>query len=134
MKTMKKFIAVLLAAMTILMCVPFMSYAAAAAPQKDEIIDEATFNSIMDQNPELKQAVEAAAAKKKVSPYDWFTTILLCILVGGFGVHRFYVGKIDTGIIWLVTGGCLGFGTIYDLIMIATGQFTDANGLPIVRK
>ncbi len=137
MKTMKKLLAILLAAMMILACIPFMSYASdAGANEKtaSAIMDEDTFNKLMDQNPALKQAVEAAAAKKKVSPYDWFTTILLAILVGGFGVHRFYVGKMDTGLIWLLTGGCLGIGVIYDVIMIATGQFTDGNGLPIVRQ
>jgi TM2 domain-containing membrane protein YozV len=137
MKTMKKLLAILLAAMMILACIPFMSYASdAGANEKtaSAIMDEDTFNKLMDQNPALKQAVEAAAAKKKVSPYDWFTTILLAILVGGFGVHRFYVGKMDTGLIWLLTGGGLGIGVIYDVIMIATGQFTDGNGLPIVRQ
>lgn len=135
MKTMKKCLAVLLAAMMILACIPCMSYAATDNEKTaSAVMDEDSFNKLMDQNPALKQAVEAAAAKKKVSPYDWFTTILLAILVGGFGVHRFYVGKTDTGLIWLLTGGCLGFGVIYDVIMIATGQFTDGNGLPIVRQ
>lgn len=137
MKTMKKLLAILLASMMIFACIPFMSYASdAGANEKtaSAVMDEDTFNKLMDQNPALKQAVEAAAAKKKVSPYDWFTTILLAILVGGFGVHRFYVGKMDTGLIWLLTGGCLGIGVIYDVIMIATGQFTDGNGLPIVRQ
>ncbi len=82
----------------------------------------------------LKKAGEAFAAKAKTSPCDWFTTILLAILGGSFGIHRFYVGKKETGLIWLLTGGILGVGTIYDVIMIAMGKFTDGNGLPIVKK
>ena len=54
--------------------------------------------------------------------------LLLCIFLGGLGIHRFYVGKIGTGIIWLRTGGCFGIGYIVDIVMIATGKFTDKAG------
>lgn len=54
--------------------------------------------------------------------------LLLCIFLGGLGIHRFYVGKIGTGIIWLLTGGCFGIDYIVDIVMIATGKFTDKAG------
>ena len=54
--------------------------------------------------------------------------LLLCIFLGGLGIHRFYVAKIGTGIIWLLTGGCFGIGYIVDIVMIATGKFTDKAG------
>ncbi|MEZ4455918.1 MAG: TM2 domain-containing protein [Gemmatimonadales bacterium] len=44
------------------------------------------------------------------------------------GAHRFYVGKIGTGFLMLCTGGGLGIWYLIDNIMIASGQFRDAEG------
>jgi TM2 domain-containing membrane protein YozV len=68
------------------------------------------------------------------SSKDWIVTLILCIFVGYLGIHRFYVGKIGTGIIMLLIGGGLGVWWLIDIIMIATGHFKDSNGLPIVYK
>lgn len=54
--------------------------------------------------------------------------ILLCWFLGIFGAHRFYVGKVGTGILQLVTLGGLGIWTLIDLVMIAVGAFTDIDG------
>ena len=67
-------------------------------------------------------------------PKSWLTTLLLSIFLGGLGIHRFYVGKIGTGIAMLLTGGGCGIWYIIDLIMIAMGNFTDAQGRPLARN
>ena len=65
------------------------------------------------------------------SEKSWITTLLLCLFLGGLGVHRFYAGKIGTGILQLITVGGCGIWTLIDLIMIITGSFTDKDGNPI---
>ena len=49
-------------------------------------------------------------------------------MVGVGGLQRFYVGRIKTGLLWLLTFGLFGIGKLYDTIMIAVGQFRDADG------
>lgn len=65
------------------------------------------------------------------SPKDFTITTLLCFFLGVFGIHRFYVGKILTGILMLITGGGFGIWYIIDLIMLIMGKFTDDEGRPI---
>lgn len=67
-----------------------------------------------------------------VSAYSGLVALLLCFFLGYLGIHRFYVGKIGTGILYLVTGGLFGIGWLIDLIIIATGRFRDYYGFRLV--
>lgn len=60
-----------------------------------------------------------------VSIKSRLVAFLLCFFLGILGIHRFYVGKVGTGILYLLTGGLLCIGVIFDLVMILCGSFTD---------
>ena len=56
-------------------------------------------------------------AKEPGQKNKW-VALLLCLLLGSFGAHRFYEGKIGTGILYLLTLGLFGFGVIIDFFAI----------------
>lgn len=64
-----------------------------------------------------------------ISPKSRWIAFVLCFFFGGIGVHRFYAGKIGTGILWLLTGGLFGIGWFIDWIVILCGNFRDGMGL-----
>lgn len=69
---------------------------------------------------------------EQISSKSGVAALLLCMFFGVLGVHRFYVGKIGTGILMLLTWGGLGIWAFVDLIIIACCQFTDKEGKRLV--
>ena len=57
---------------------------------------------------------------------DYTVAWILLTFLGVLGIHRFYLGKIGTGILWLLTGGLLGIGVVYDFWTL-NGQISDVN-------
>lgn len=76
-------------------------------------------------NANLNGGLPIVRKKKNVA-------LILCLLLGGIGAHRFYVGKVGTGLLYLLTLGFGGIGVLFDLIMIAIGSFRDKSGYPLV--
>jgi TM2 domain-containing membrane protein YozV len=66
-----------------------------------------------------------------ISPKSRLVALLLCFFFGILGVHRFYVGKVGTGVLQLVTIGGCGIWAMIDFILIAVGSFTDKEGLRV---
>src|SRR5205823_11969037 len=64
---------------------------------------------------------------------SWLATVLLCQFLGTLGMHRFYTGRIVSGIFQLLTFGGFGIWTLIDLIMIYTDSFKDDMGLLLTR-
>jgi TM2 domain-containing membrane protein YozV len=56
-----------------------------------------------------------ADTRYRTGRLDYTIAWILLTFLGVFGIHRFYMGKVLTGLLWLVTGGLLGIGWLYDL-------------------
>lgn len=67
------------------------------------------------------------------SQQDWLVALLLCFFIGIIGAHRFYVGKIGTGVLMVFTLGGLGIWTFIDLILIIVGKFKNKDGVTLTR-
>lgn len=65
------------------------------------------------------------------SDKDFTTALLLSIFLGGFGIDRFYLGYTGLGLLKLFTFGGLGIWSLIDMIMVATRNIPDSNGLAL---
>ena len=67
-----------------------------------------------------------ADLRYQAGPLDYTVAWILLTFLGIFGIHRFYMGKWITGIIYLLTGGLVGIGLLYDLWTL-NGQVSEMN-------
>ena len=85
-------------------------------------------NSRVNQN--VNQNVNQAGNADYPYKSRW-AAFFLCLFLGYLGVHRFYVGKTGTGVLWLFTVGMFGIGWLVDLLMLLFGGFRDKAGYPL---
>jgi TM2 domain-containing membrane protein YozV len=81
--------------------------------------------------PPAPPVVYAAGNDSNISDKQILPVVLFLILLPT--VHRFYVGKIGTGLLFFFTIGGLGIWWVYDVIIAVTGNFTDKQGRKITR-
>ena len=69
---------------------------------------------------------EQADRRYEAGSIDYNVAWLLLTFLGIFGVHRFYMGKIFTGLLYLLTGGLFFVGILYDFLTL-NGQVSEVN-------
>ena len=104
------------------------SFNSADIPQQPE---STQYSTAPNGQPIIINNYTGPAHNPNDSEKNKWVAFLLCLFFGVFGFHRFYVGKIGTGIIWLLTLGWLGIGAFIDLIIILCGGFRDTYGKPL---
>ncbi len=82
---------------------------------------------------ESMEPPEPGAAQASVSERSRALTLGLAILGGVFGLHRFYTGRTQSGIWMCLTLGGMGIWYLYDVVVVAAGDFRDGDGRRVVR-
>jgi hypothetical protein len=75
---------------------------------------------------QVKETIKSLAKSEKKEPVsgnEKTVALILLILVGALGIHKFYLGQIGPGILYLFTGGLCGIGLIIDLIKLLTDTY-----------
>lgn len=95
------------------------------APDKQEI----HIHYHQENRPEPRMRVEhIEVPREKRSTRSRTIALLLCLFLGMLGVHRFYLGKIGTGVLYLLTYGLFSAGWLIDLCILIFGNPRDKEG------
>ena len=86
----------------------------------------------------VENAMPQMGVSQKTASNEWLTAMLLCLFLGGFGIHRFYTKNYEIGTIQLVLGvlSCFTISWIWalvDFILILTGGYRTGDGRTLSR-
>jgi len=81
------------------------------------------FKANKKQVKETIKSLAKSGKKEPVSGNEKTVALILLILVGALGIHKFYLGQIGPGILYLFTGGLCGIGLIIDLVKLLTDTY-----------
>jgi hypothetical protein len=76
---------------------------------------------------------EPGETRRMESEHSRAVALALAVVGGVFGLHRFYTGRTQSGIWMCLTLGGMGLWYLYDVVVIAAGDFRDADGRPVSR-
>ena len=97
-------------------------------PEDDRCTDEDGTEYVLRYSSKKIAGIDFGISGKKewfkVSEEDPDKTLLMTVLGGCFGVHKFTEGQIGEGILYLLTGGCIGLMPAIDIIMMMSGTYT----------
>jgi TM2 domain-containing membrane protein YozV len=78
----------------------------------------------MDRNADLRY---------QPGPFDYTLAWIFLTFLGPLGIHRFYIGKWGTGLLWLFTGGFFLLGVVYDFWTL-NGQVSERNTEALMKR
>lgn len=95
---------------------------------KERLLVEILIHSLLRETKRFSNLSKTGEKMSNVSDRSRLVAFLLCWFLGYLGIHRFYVGKTGTGILYLLTVGIFGIGIFVDWIVILVGGFKDDQG------